>query len=179
MTTTTRPTIVPCTEAHIPEITRIYGDSVLHGTSSFETEAPSVEEMLKRRANLVNAGYPYLVALIDNQVAGYAYSGPYRPRLAYATTTENSVYVNPAFQRRGVAKALLDALVRECSNGRWRLMIAVIGDSSNIASRKLHETAGFTLVGTFISVGYKHGRWLDTVLMQRALGEGNTTPPLR
>ena len=169
-------TLTPCEDVHLSEITRIYSHAVQHGTASFETEPPTEDEMRRRRHALRDAGYPYLVALFDGRVAGYAYVSAYRARAAYGATVENSVYVDPALQGQGVARALLDDLEQVCSQGPWRQMVAVIGDSANRASIRLHEVAGFALVGTLRSVGFKHGRWLDTVLMQRPLGQGDRTP---
>lgn len=170
-------TLVACDPAHLDDITRIYGHAVRHGSASFETEPPTVDEMQRRWQALREAGYPYLVALqADGRVAGYAYASAYRARPAYGATVENSVYVDPALHGRGVGLALLQALVQACERGPWRQMVAVIGDSANLPSRRLHKAAGFTLVGTLRSVGFKHGRWLDTVLMQRALGAGDSQP---
>lgn len=169
-------TLIDCADAHLPDITRIYGDAVRTGTASFELEPPSLAEMTERRAALQAGGYPYLVALQAGRVAGYAYASAYRARPAYFATVENSVYVDPACQGRGIGLALLQALVARCERGPWRQMVAVIGDSANLASQRLHSAAGFSLVGTLRSVGFKHGRWLDTVLMQRPLGEGDRTP---
>ena len=169
-------TLIDCADAHLSDITRIYGDAVRTGTASFELEPPSLAEMTERRAALQAGGYPYLVALQAGRVAGYAYASAYRARPAYGATVENSVYVDPACQGRGIGLALLRALVAHCEAGPWRQMVAVIGDSANLASQRLHSAAGFSLVGTLRSVGFKHGRWLDTVLMQRPLGEGDRTP---
>lgn len=168
--------IRPCQDADIPAITAIYREAVTTGTASFELEAPDEAEMRRRRAALVDGGYPYLVAEIDGQVAGYAYAGPYRTRPAYRASVENSVYVAPPLQGRGIGRELLGALVLAASVRGFRQMIAVIGDSANHASVRLHAAAGFAPVGTLRSVGWKHGRWLDTVLMQRDLGAGDATP---
>lgn len=164
-----------CDFADIPAIAAIYGEAVRTGRASFETEAPDEAEMARRRAALLDGGYPYLVAIAEGRVAGYAYAGLYRARLAYRSTVENSVYVDPAFQGRGVGRTLLDAIVSAAAERNFRQMVAVIGDSANIASVRLHEAAGFAHVGTLRSVGWKHGVWLDTVLMQRALGAGDGT----
>jgi phosphinothricin acetyltransferase len=133
--------------------------------------------MGKRRAALIAGGYPYLVAQRDGTVLGYAYAGPYRSRPAYRFTVEDSVYVAPAAQGRGVGRALLAALIAAAEARGFRLMIAVIGDKASLGSVRLHESAGFQHVGLFEPVGYKHGRWLATVLMQRVLGDGAATPP--
>lgn len=167
------------TEADVPAIAAIYGRAVATGRASFELEPPSVEEMRSRRAALVASGHPYLVAEIDRTIAGYAYAGPYRPRPAYANTVENSVYVREDRQGLGLGRRLLDALVAEAEARGFRQMVAVIGDSGNAASIRLHERAGFAPVGVLRAVGRKHGLWLDTVLMQRALGPGDGTPPDR
>jgi len=167
----------PCLEDDLDAITAIYGHAVATGTASFELEPPSRDEMARRRSALLDAGYPYLVAEVGGRIAGYAYASAYRARPAYRGTVENSVYVDQAVQGRGIGRALLGRLVDECAARGFRQMVAVIGDSANHASRRLHEAAGFTLVGTLHSVGWKHGRWLDTVLMQRSLGTGDDTPP--
>ena len=121
--------------------------------------------------------YPYLVAEIDGTLAGYAYAGPYRARPAYHWSVEDSIYIAPRLQRRGIGRALLERLINETEAGGYRQMIAVIGDSANFSSIELHRAAGFRLVGTFDNVGFKFGRWLDSVLMQRPLGPGATTTP--
>jgi phosphinothricin acetyltransferase len=165
------------TAADIPAITAIYDHAVRHGTASFELDPPDAAEMARRRQVLVDGGFPYLVAEADGAVAGYAYAGPYRPRPAYRWSVEDSVYVAPARQRRGVGRTLLDRLVAEAEARGFRQMIAVIGDSAQTPSIELHRAAGFRLIGTVESVGHKFGRWLDTVLMQRPLGPGASTPP--
>jgi phosphinothricin acetyltransferase len=167
----------PATAADIPAITRIYAHAVTHGTASFELEPPGEAEMLRRQTALLDAGYPYLVAEIDGAVAGYAYAGPYRTRPAYRFSVEDSVYVDPAMQRHGLGKILLARLIVESERRGYRLMIAVIGDSAQTPSIALHRSLGFRLIGAIENVGYKHGRWLDTVLMQRALGAGASTNP--
>ncbi len=135
--------------------------------------------MARRRQGLVAGGYPYLVAERDGAVVGYAYAGPYRPRPAYRSTVEDSVYVAPDAQGRGVGRALLSDLIAACEALDFRLMIAVIGDAESRGSVGLHAAMGFTRVGAFEPVGYKHGRWLATVLMQRVLGPGAGAPPTR
>jgi len=166
------------TAADIPAITRIYAPAVEQGTASFELEAPDDAEMARRMSDLVAKGYPYIAADIDGALAGYAYAGPFRARPAYRFTVENSIYVAPGMQRRGVGRALLEALIAACEKAGHRQIIAVIGDSPNQApSIALHATAGFAHRGLLPAIGYKHGRWLDSVLMQRAIGAGATTAP--
>ncbi|MDH1261429.1 GNAT family N-acetyltransferase [Pseudomonas sp. GD03944] len=160
----------------IPAVAAIYTDHVLHGTASFEIEPPSVEDMHRRHAAVLAAGLPYLVAERAGEVLGYAYATPYRPRPAYRHTIENSVYVRADLAGQGIGRALLGELIALVERGDWRQMVAVIGDSENRASIALHERLGFRRVGVFESVGFKHGRWLDTVLMQRSLGVGDRTP---
>ena len=169
--------IRPAALSDIPAITHIYAHAVRHGTASFEYDPPDEAEMTRRMRALIDAGYPYLVAEIDRAVMGYAYAGPYRTRRAYRYTVENSVYIAPDAQRRGVGRALIDRLIAESEARGYRLMIAVIGDSAQTPSIELHRAAGFELVGTFEAVGYKFDRWLDSVLMQRPLGKGATAPP--
>jgi phosphinothricin acetyltransferase len=156
--------------ADIPAIQRIYAHHVLHGLASFEETPPSVEEMAARRVAAIEHGLPYIVAEIGGTVAGYSYATPYRPRPAYRYTVENSVYVDAARHRCGVGRALLAALIARCEAGPWRQMVAVIGDSANAASIGLHERLGFRRVGTLPAVGFKLGRWVDSVLMQREIG---------
>ena len=170
-------TIRSAVDKDIGAITRIYAEAVLHGTSSFEIEPPDEAEMLRRQTALVKNGYPYFAAEIEGVVAGYAYAGPYRTRPAYKWSVEDSVYVAPDMHRKGIGAQLLQALIAASAQRGYRQMIAVIGDSAQISSIALHERAGFRHIGTLRSVGFKHGRWLDTVLMQRALGDGDTTTP--
>jgi L-amino acid N-acyltransferase YncA len=161
----------------IPAITRIYTHAVLHGTASFEIEPPDESEMARRQRALIEGGHPYLVAEADGTVLGYAYAGPYRARPAYRWSVEDSVYIVPDAQRRGIGRTLLVRLIAESEARGFRQMIAVIGDSAQVPSIELHRALGFRLVGTFAAVGFKHGRWLDTVLMQRPLGPGDTAAP--
>lgn len=163
----------PATEDDIGPICEIYAQEVTQGTASFELEPPDLKEMRRRFHRLLEKGYPYLAATLSGRVAGYAYAGPYRARPAYRYTVEDSVYVAPWARRRGVAARLLDALIAECETREFRQMVAVIGDSAHLASIELHRKAGFRLVGTLENVGFKFERWLDTVIMQRAL----TAPP--
>ena len=169
--------IRPATPADIAAITRIYAEAVRHGTASFELEPPDEAEMARRFRTLVDGGYPYQVAEIGGTVVGYAYAGPYRPRPAYRFSVEDSVYIDPGAQRRGIGRALLSRLIDAAERRGYRQMIAVIGDSAQTASIELHRALGFRLVGTIENVGFKFDRWLDTVLMQRALGPGASTKP--
>ncbi|HTS39058.1 MAG TPA: GNAT family N-acetyltransferase [Xanthobacteraceae bacterium] len=171
------PAIRDARSGDIPAITRIYARAVREGTASFEIEPPTEQEMARRFQTLVDRNYPYVVAELDGALAGYAYAGPYRPRPAYRWSVEDSVYVDPAAQRRGVGRALLEQLIAASEARDLRQMIAVIGDSAQIPSIELHRAAGFHYVGNIQNVGFKFGRWLDTVLMQRTLGSGATTLP--
>jgi phosphinothricin acetyltransferase len=172
------PTIRPATLADIPAITAIYAHAVRHGTASFELEAPDETEMKRRMSSLRDGGFPYLAAEERGTLLGYAYAGLYRTRPAYRFSLEDSIYMAPDRQGRGIGRVLLDALIEESAALGFRQMIAVIGDSpTQVASVALHRAAGFAMVGTLDSVGYKFDRWLDTVLMQRALGEGADSPP--
>jgi L-amino acid N-acyltransferase YncA len=173
----TPPTIRPATLADIPTITRIYADAVMHGTASFELEPPDQAEMTQRMTALLNGGFPYLAAESGGELLGYAYAGYYRTRPAYRFTVEDSIYIAGEAQRRGVGRALLNALITESEKRGFRQMLAVIGDSANTASIELHRAAGFRMVGTFENVGFKFGRWLDSVMMQRALGDGAARDP--
>jgi phosphinothricin acetyltransferase len=171
------PEIWPTTEADLPAITAIYEHAVRHGTATFELVPPDLAEMTRRYRALVDGGYPYFVALLDGRLAGYAYAGAYRPRPAYRFTVENSIYLDPSFHRRGVGLQLLQRLIVECEARGFRQMIAVIGDSANAGSIGVHARTGFKMIGTHPNVGLKFGRWLDTVMMQRDLGEGGSTVP--
>jgi L-amino acid N-acyltransferase YncA len=170
--------IRPAKTSDIAAITRIYADAVTHGTASFELEPPDATEMARRMADLTGKGFPYIVAEIGGELAGYAYVGPFRTRPAYRLTVENSVYVAPSAQRRGVGRALLEALIQASEKAGHRQMIAVIGDSTKQqASIALHAACGFKHIGILPDTGFKHGRWLDTVLMQRGIGAGGTREP--
>lgn len=172
-----QPGIRPATVADIPAITAIYAHAVQHGTATFEIDPPSEGEIADRFRALAEAGFPYLVAEHCGEVRGYAYAGLYRTRFAYRYTLEDSIYVDPDCHGRGIGRALIDHLLSQAGARGFRQMIAVIGDSEQVASIALHRAAGFRMVGTFAAVGFKFGRWLDTVLMQRPLGSGATTPP--
>ncbi len=165
------------TLSDIAAITAIYAPAVVSGTASFELEPPSEDEMRKRFEAVTGGGFPYLVAERDGVVVGYGYANAFRPRPAYRFSVENSVYVAPGHQGQGVGRALLQALIAASAAQGFRQMIAVIGDSGQRASIGLHRSLGFTFSGTIHSVGYKHGRWLDVVLMQRSLGDGDGTQP--
>jgi L-amino acid N-acyltransferase YncA len=165
------------TEADLPFVTGIYEHAVRHGTATFELIPPELAEMTRRYKALIDGGFPYIVAALDGRVVGYAYAGAYRPRPAYRFTVENSVYLDPAIHRRGIGLKLMQRLIGECEARGYRQMIAVIGDSANAGSIGLHTRCGFDMIGTHPNVGLKFGRWLDTVMMQLALGEGGTTVP--
>jgi phosphinothricin acetyltransferase len=161
----------------IPAITAIYQPAVREGLASWVYDPPDEAEMRRRFEAIQVGGYPYLVAERDGRVVGYSYASAYRPRPGYRFTVENSVYVAAEAQRGGVARALLKELISRCAAAGFRQMVAVIGDSANTPSIQLHRSLGFTFSGIIHAIGWKHGRWLDTVLMQRALGPGDTTPP--
>jgi len=169
--------IRPASEADLPSITAIYQHAVLHGTATFELIAPDLAEMRRRFDALVQGSFPYLVAILDRRVVGYAYAGAYRPRPAYRFTVENSIYLDPSIHRQGIGLKLLRRLIEESTARGYRQMIAVIGDSANAGSIGVHTRCGFRMIGTHPSVGLKFGRWLDTVMMQLPLGEGSGTIP--
>jgi phosphinothricin acetyltransferase len=171
--------IRPSRESDISAIAAIYAHAVTHGTASFELDPPSEADMVQRRAALLEGGYPYLVAEKDGAVLGYAYAGAYRTRPAYRSTVEDSIYIAPTAHRQGLGRKLLEALIAECEARDFRLMIAVIGDEESHGSIGVHKNLGFETVGILKGVGYKHGRWLSTVLMQRPLGRGTAQPPTR
>jgi phosphinothricin acetyltransferase len=171
------PLIRPAGLADLAAITAIYDHAVRFGTATFELDSPDLAEMTRRFHGLADGNFPYLVAEADGAIAGYAYAGPYRARPAYRFTVENSIYLDPNAQRRGIGTALLLALIEQSEARGFRQMIAVIGDSANSASIGVHRTTGFRMVGTFENAGFKFGRWLDTVLMQRGLGEAATSLP--
>src|ERR1700693_1329273 len=162
--------------ADIAAITRIYAHAVEHGTASLELEPPEQAAMARSHNALCARNYPYIVAELAGAVAGYAYAGPYRDRRAYDWCVEDSLYIAPEFHRQGIGRLLLTRLVAESEARGFRQMIGVIGDSANTASVAVHAAVGFRLIGSFQSIGFKHGRWLDTVLMQRALGSGDSAP---
>jgi L-amino acid N-acyltransferase YncA len=171
------PEIRAAAAADLPAITGIYDQAVRFGTATFELIPPDLAEMTRRFSVLIEGGFPYLVAALNGRVVGYAYAGAYRPRPAYRFTVENSVYLDPAIHRRGIGLQLMERLIAESVARGYRQMIAVIGDSGNAGSIGVHAKCGFQMIGTHPNVGFKFGRWLDTVMMQRALGEGSTTLP--
>lgn len=170
------PTIRAAVPEDLPAIKTIYAHHVLHGTGTFEEVPPDLAEMTARFAAVTQTNLPWLVAELDGQVRGYAYASLFRPRSAYRFTVEDSVYVSPDAQRAGLGLGLLSHLITACKAQGLRRMLAVIGDSENTGSIRLHERHGFTRQGVLTGVGLKFGRWLDVVLMERPLGEGNTPP---
>lgn len=167
------------TPADAAAIQAIYAHHVLHGLASFETEAPTVADMRARMKELLEGGYPYLVALndADQQVLAYAYAGPFRSRLAYRFTVEDSIYLRPEATGRGLGRSLLEHLIAHCEQRGFRQMLAVIGDSANSASIGVHRACGFSAPTVLHGTGFKFGRWVDTVIMQRALGAGTRELP--
>ena len=167
----------PATEVDADALAAIYGDAVLHGFGTFEEDPPSATEMDARRRAIADQGLPYLVAEIDGQVLGFAYAGPFRPRAAYRYTLEDSVYVSPQAQGKGVGRAVLAAVIEACEALGIRQLMAVIGDTGNAGSVGLHRALGFEQTGVGRSVGFKHGRWVDIVHMQKPLNGGDSLPP--
>jgi len=170
-------TVRDATEADMAKVQAIYAEHVLRGLATFEEVPPSVAEMCARRRTVLDLGLPYLVAEIAGRIVGYSYAGTYRARPAYRYTLENSVYIGDGLGGRGIGSALLARLIERCEAGPWRQMIAVIGDSANEGSIALHRRLGFRMMCTLPAVGFKFGRWVDSVLMQRALGAGDRTLP--
>ncbi len=169
--------ILPATAHHIPAIQHIYAWHVLHGSATFETEPPGVEEMQNRLDALLEKGGIWLVAMEEDTLIGYCYLAPYRPRYAYRFTLEDSIYLDPEHTGRGAGRALLTEAIRLAEARGFRQIVAVIAGNSNQASIGLHSALGFRATGVLKAVGFKHGRWLDTHLMQRELGEGDATSP--
>jgi len=163
--------------ADAPALAALYGHHVLHGLGTFETEAPSAEDMAGRLAAVQAIGLPYLVAEADGAILGFAYGAPFRPRASYRYTVEDSVYIAPNLLGRGVGKALLGEIIAACEGMGLRQMVAVIGDSENARSIALHRGIGFEPVGVFRAIGFKHGRWVDVVMMQRPLNAGAEAQP--
>jgi len=170
-------TIRPSEDRDVAAITAIYSHHVLHGTGTFETTPPSESDMVGRRADVLSKGLPYLVAEDNGRVLGFAYCQWFKPRPAYRFSAEDSIYLHPDAAGKGLGKLLLAELARQAEAAGIRKLIAVIGDSANAGSVGVHRTLGFTPVGTFKSCGWKFGKWLDIVLMEKALGKGDTTPP--
>jgi L-amino acid N-acyltransferase YncA len=170
--------IRPSEDADLPAIAAIYGHHVRVGLGSFEEEPPDLAEFGRRRDEVLARKLPYLVAAGGaGKVLGYAYAAPYRARSGYRFSLEDSIYIAPAALRRGIGRGLLAALVERCAAAGYRQMVAVIGDSGNAGSIGLHEQLGFRRVGLLPATGFKHGRWVDSVLMQRELGDGAATLP--
>jgi L-amino acid N-acyltransferase YncA len=163
----------PSRESDVPAIAAIYAHHVLHGTATFETDPPKSQEMARRRLALVERAMPHLVAELSGDILGYAYAGPYRPREAYRFTLEDSIYIHRGHRGCGIGRQLLAAVIEASRAGGWRQIVAVIGDSANTASIRLHQSAGFRPVGVLYAVGFKFDRWLDTVLMQLPLTKGD------
>lgn len=163
----------------IPAITAIYEEAVRFGTASFELDPPDEAEMARRRQVLVDGGFPYIVAIdqATQKLLGYAYAGPYRPRPAYRFTLEDSIYLDTSARGRGIGTLLLAELITRAEAFGARRMIANVGDSGNEGSIRVHKRAGFEMIGIMPSAGFKHGRWLDCVLMHRPIGKGDTTLP--
>ncbi len=169
--------IRPSADADLPAITAIYGHHVLHGTGTFETEPPTLPDMATRRADVLAKGLPYLVAERDGKVVGFAYCNWFKPRPAYRFSAEDSVYVAHDSHAKGQGGALLAELALAAERAGVRKLIAVIGDSNNKGSVGVHRSAGFTDVGVLKSCGWKFGRWLDVVMMEKSLGFGDNRPP--
>jgi L-amino acid N-acyltransferase YncA len=169
--------IRPSTQADLPAITAIYTDAVMNGTGTFELDAPDSAEMSQRRSAVLANGWPWLVAESDGQVLGYAYANPFRPRRAYRFCLEDSIYLAPAARGHGVGRLLLAELLARCEALGARQMLAVIGDAANAGSVGVHAALGFEHTGVLKAAGWKFGRWLDVVLMQRALGTGDADTP--
>jgi phosphinothricin acetyltransferase len=171
-------TIRPAVSGDLADLCAIYAGHVLNGAASFEEVPPDLAEFDRRWRHIAELGLPYLVARDSDGLLGYAYAGPYRPRSAYRFTVEDSIYLDPKATGRGIGRRLLTAVIDGATAAGKRQMLAVIGDSANRPSIALHARLGFGEVGTFRAVGFKFGRWVDSVLMQRALGAGDTALPL-
>ncbi len=171
------PQIRPSQDADLPAITAIYGHHVLHATGTFETEPPSGADMAARRADVLAKGLPYLVVVDAGQVLGFAYCQWFKPRPAYRFSAEDSIYLHPDARGKGLGRLLLTALVEQAEKVGIRKLIAVIGDSANAGSVGVHRSLGFEPAGVIRSCGWKFGRWLDIVLMEKTLGDGDRTAP--
>lgn len=170
-------TLRPSIEADLPAIQAIYAAAVLHGTGTFETEVPVLSEMARRRSEVLGRNLPWLVAEVGGQVQGYAYANYFRPRMAYRFCVEDSIYLAPGSQGQGLGRLLLAELIARCEQAGARQMLAVIGDSQNLGSLGVHKALGFEHSGVLKSAGWKFGRWLDVVMMQRQLGQGDLATP--
>ncbi len=170
--------IRPSCNEDISAITAIYAHHVLHGTGTFETEAPGANDMAVRRADVLSKGLPYLVAVQDGEIAGFAYGNWFKPRPAYRYSVEDSIYLAPDLHRKGLGRALMAELLACCEAAGIRKVIAIVGDSANAGSVGVHRAVGFTQVGTIDACGWKFGAWRDIVIMQKTLGLGDTQPPL-
>lgn len=171
------PLIRPSRDEDIAAIAAIYAHHVLHGTGTFETEAPAAPEMAARRADVLSKGLPYLVAEQDGQILGFAYANWFKPRPAYRYSAEDSVYLAPNLQRQGLGRALLAELLARCEAAGIRKVMAIIGDSANAGSVGVHRALGFTQAGVVEACGWKFGAWRDIVIMQKTLGAGSLEPP--
>lgn len=173
--------IRPATAQDIPEILEIYTHHVLNGVATFEYEPPSEAEMASRQAKVLSAGMPYIIAVQEDKILGYAYAGKHHDRIGYAHSVDDSIWLSPGATGRGVGKALLHELIEQCTKGGWRQMISVIADpeGAGAASVSIHKKAGFRLVGVFDEVGWKKERWIDVAHLQRQLGSGSDEPPSR
>lgn len=177
MTDSGVPIIRVRSDADMDAITRIYAHHVENGASSWELTAPDVDEMTRRAHALRDADFPYLVAELDGETVGYAYAGAYRPRPAYRFTVENTVYISADLRRGGIGSLLLQNLIDTCTELGFRQMIGIVGDSQNHQSIRFHEKMGFRQMGIVKNIGFKFGRWMDQIILQRPLGEGADTPP--
>jgi L-amino acid N-acyltransferase YncA len=171
-------TLRPARATDLDAITAIYGHAVRTGAASYEYDAPTREEMMQRFTTITSANFPYIVAQDDGAILGYAYASAFRTRPAYRFMVEDSIYIAPEHQGKGVGTLLLAELIARCEASGFRQMIAVIGDAAvNLPSARLHAIMGFTECGRITASGFKFNRWCDTLLMQRALGEGANTLP--
>jgi phosphinothricin acetyltransferase len=169
--------IRPAEVADVPQLQAIYAHHVLHGLATYEIDPPSLDEMRARYAQITEDGFPFFVATEAGRVLGYAYANHFRTRPGYRYTVEDSIYLRPGAAGRGIGRALLERLIAECERRGFRQMLAVIGDSDNAASIRVHRACGFTNMAVFAATGFKFERWVDTVIMQRVLGEGSGTLP--
>jgi phosphinothricin acetyltransferase len=169
-------TIRASSDQDVPAITAIYGHHVLHGTGTFETTAPTEADMAGRRADVLSKGLPYLVAENDGRVIGFAYCQWFKPRPAYRFSAEDSIYMHPDAAGQRLGNKLLGELCKQAEAAGVRKLIAVIGDSENVRSIGVHRALGFTHAGVIRSCGWKFGKWLDIVLMEKSVGEGDRTP---